>query len=256
MIFITWNVNSIIARLSHIEELLTNYEPDILCMQETKITDEKFPRTFFSERGYEAQIYGEKSYNGVAVISKEPADNVVRGFAQEIGHGAKRLIACRFGDLHVLNLYIPNGQAVGSEKFLYKMEWLDALKKHIAHNYKQKDKLIICGDFNIAPEDIDLYKPEVYGGAIMASPQEREHLQAIKDWGLVDLFRKFHTEAGLYTWWDYQAGAFRRNAGFRIDHIWATPKVAEKCQGSLVAREMRQLDRPSDHAPLIAEFDL
>jgi exodeoxyribonuclease III len=256
MIFITWNVNSITARLPHVEELLISYEPDIFCMQETKIVDEKFPYEVFRERGYEVQIYGEKSYNGVAILTKEPMTNLVRGFKEEIAAGSKRLIAGQIGDLNVLNVYIPNGQTIGSEKYHYKMEWLSALKKHIEENYSPADELVICGDFNIAPEDIDLYKPEVWDGAIMASPEERRSLQEIKDWGFIDVFREHNQEAGLYTWWDYQRGAFRRNAGFRIDHIWTTPSLAAKCQGCLVAREMRELERPSDHAPVIAEFDL
>ncbi len=256
MLLATWNINSINARLSHIQEFLDNYEPDILCMQETKVVDEKFPRDIFIDRGYEIEIYGEKSYNGVAIASKHAIADVARGFRIEIAKGSRRLISATIGDVNIVNLYIPNGQAVGSEKYHYKLEWLCALKLHIEENYKPHDKLVICGDFNIAPDDLDIYKPEEWNGSIMASPEERDHLESIKQWGFVDLFRQHHKEGGLFTWWDYQAGAFRRNAGFRIDHIWATESVAEHCSAVMIANELRKLDKPSDHAPVLAEFDL
>jgi len=256
MLFATWNINSINARLSHIQEFLDNYSPDILCMQETKVVDEKFPRDIFIERGYEIEIYGEKSYNGVAIASKEPIENIVRGFTEEIAAGSKRLIAADIAGIKVLNVYIPNGQAVGSEKYHYKLEWLCALEKHIKDHYSPDDDLIICGDFNIAPEDKDIYKAHEWNGRIMASPVERDHLQKIKDWGFTDIFRRHHDEPGLFTWWDYQAGAFRRNMGFRIDHIWTSESLAEKCAAAMIAREMRELEKPSDHAPVLAEFEL
>lgn len=256
MLLATWNINSINARLPHIQQFLDQYEPDVLCMQETKVIDEKFPRDAFIERGYEVEIYGEKSYNGVAIASKESMSAVVRGFKVEIAAGSKRLISATIGDVQVLNVYIPNGQAVGSEKYHYKLEWLCELKKHIEENYAKDDPLVICGDFNIAPEDRDVYKPEEWNGSIMASPEERKHLNDMKEWGFIDVFRQHHDEPGLFTWWDYQAGAFRRNMGFRIDHIWATEPLAEKCSAVMIARDMRQLEKPSDHAPVLAEFDI
>lgn len=256
MLLATWNVNSINVRLPHIQQFLENYSPDIFCMQETKIVDEKFPREFFAEMGYEIEIYGEKSYNGVAIASKQSMESIVKGFKVEIAAGSKRLIAATIGDVKVLNLYIPNGQAVGSEKYHYKMEWLCALKKHIEENYSADDSLVICGDFNIAPEDRDVYKPDEWRERIMASSEERRELEAIKEFGFIDVFRKHHDEPGLFTWWDYQAGAFRRNMGFRIDHVWATEPLAEACSAVMIAREMRELEKPSDHAPVLAEFDL
>jgi exodeoxyribonuclease-3 len=256
MIFITWNVNSIAARQAHVEQLLDSYEPDILCVQETKTIDEKFPRELFLERGYELEIYGEKAYNGVAIASKLPMERVDKGFKEEVGPGSKRFIACDIEGLKVINVYIPNGQSVGSDKYYYKLEWMTTLNQHIREHYQPDDRIVICGDFNVAPEDIDLYKPEEWNGAIMASPEERRHLQAIKEWGFVDVFRQHHSEAGLYTFWDYMRGAFRRNAGFRIDHIWTTRSLSEQCTGVIIAREMRELERPSDHAPVIAEFEL
>lgn len=256
MIIATWNVNSINARFPHVEQFLDGYEPDILCMQETKIVDEKFPRELFIERGYEVEIYGEKSYNGVAIAAKESMSSIVKGFKEEIASGSRRLIAATIGDVKILNVYIPNGQAVGSEKYHYKLEWLCALKKHIEQNYTPDDLLLICGDFNIAPEDRDIYNADEWNGAIMASDVERQHLNDIKEWGFVDVFRTQHEEKGLFSWWDYQRGAFRRNNGFRIDHIWTTAALAEKCTGTMIAKDLRGLERPSDHAPVVAEFDL
>jgi exodeoxyribonuclease-3 len=255
MILATWNVNSINARLSHIEEFLNNYDPDILCMQETKIVDEKFPIDLFTDRGYEVEIYGEKSYNGVAIASKLPMTSITKGFKVEIAAGSRRLVAATCGDVKVLNVYIPNGQAVGSQKYEYKLEWLRALRKHIEESYSPDDDLIICGDFNIAPEDRDVYNPQQYDGRIMSSAEERTYLDDIRNWGFVDVFRKHHDEPGLFTWWDYQAGCFRRNIGFRIDHIWTTASMVSRCSATMIAREMREMQKPSDHAPVMVEFD-
>jgi exodeoxyribonuclease-3 len=256
MLLATWNINSINARVSHIQQFLENYSPDILCMQETKVVDEKFPRELFTDLGYEIEIYGEKSYNGVAIASKNSMEDIVKGFTVEIAAGSKRLLGVTVGDVKILNLYIPNGQAVGSEKYHYKLEWLCALKKHIEEHYTPDDSLVICGDFNIAPEDRDVYKADEWRERIMASTEERQHLESIKEFGFIDVFRKHHDEAGLFTWWDYQAGAFRRNMGFRIDHVWTTESLAEQCSAVMIAREMRELEKPSDHAPVLAEFDL
>lgn len=242
--------------MAHIEEFLNSYEPDILCLQETKTVDEKFPRDIFIDRGYEVEIYGEKSYNGVAIVSKLPITTITKGFNEEIAAGSRRLVATTCGDVKVLNVYIPNGQAVGSDKYSYKLEWLVALKKHIEANYSPDDDLIICGDFNIAPDDRDIYNPEQYAGRIMCSDVEREHLEDIRKWGFVDVFRQQHEESGLFSWWDYQAGSFRRNIGFRIDHIWTTASLVPKCSATMIAREMREMQKPSDHAPVMAEFDL
>jgi exodeoxyribonuclease-3 len=256
MLLATWNINSINARLSHIQQFLENYSPDVLCMQETKIVDEKFPRDLFTDMGYEVEIYGEKSYNGVAIASKHSMESIVKGFREEIAAGSRRLIAATIGDVKVLNVYIPNGQAVGSEKYHYKLEWLCALKKHIDEHYTPDDQLVICGDFNIAPEDRDVYNAKDWDNRIMASAEERQHLDAVKEFGFIDVVRKHHDAPGLFTWWDYQAGAFRRNMGFRIDHVWATESLSEVCSAAMVAREMRELEKPSDHAPVLVEFDV
>jgi len=255
MIIASWNVNSITVRIPHLKDFLSRYEPDVLCMQETKVVDEKFPRDVFEEYGYEVEVYGEKTYNGVAIASKTSMESITKGFKVEIAAGSKRLIAATVGEVKVLNVYIPNGSSVGSDKFFYKMEWLAALKKHIEDNYSPSDRLVIVGDFNIAPDDRDVFNPQAVQGTIMCSDEERNSLQSIKDWGFVDVLREHHEEGGLFSWWDYRMGAFRRNMGFRIDHIWATKPIAANCKAILIDRELRKLERPSDHAPVVAEFE-
>ncbi len=256
MIVASWNVNSISVRLPQVLDWITANEPDILCLQETKVVDERFPKAEFEELGYQLAVYGEKTYNGVAIASKLPLANVQKGFKVEVGPGSRRLIAADAGPLRILNVYIPNGSAVGSDKYYYKLAWLSALKNHIDESYRRDDLLIMCGDFNIACEDRDIYNPEEVAGTIMCSDVERKALNAVKDWGLIDVFREHHQDSGLYTWWDYRMGAFRRNVGFRIDHIWASRPLAPLCKAILIDREPRKLERPSDHAPVFAEFDV
>jgi exodeoxyribonuclease-3 len=254
MLLASWNVNSISVRMLHVLSWLESVKPDVLCIQETKTIDEKFPREAFEEAGYNCQFYGEKTYNGVAIISLLPIENVQRGFVEEVTPPAKRFIEAQIGPLRVLNSYIPNGQAVGSEKYLYKMRWLASLKQHLVAQHDPAAPLVLCGDFNIAPEERDIYDPAEVGGSIMCSEEERKALLLIKDWGFEDVFRKHNEGSGEFSWWDYRMGAFRRNMGFRIDHIYATRPVNEVCVKSWIDRSPRKLERPSDHAPILAEF--
>lgn len=254
MILATWNVNSINTRLAHLLDWLKFVKPNVLCLQETKVVDEKFPLDEIKALGYNVEIYGEKSYNGVAIISDKPLTNVVRGLPTEVGPGSKRIIAGTYDDIRVVDVYIPNGGELGSDKYAYKLEWLAALKDYLGNSHVADENLVVTGDFNIAPEDRDVYDPKEWGGSIMCSPAERAALEAIRQWGLVDVFRSVHEQPGLYTWWDYRMNAFRRNVGFRIDHIWATPSLAERVKTIYIDREPRKLEQPSDHAPVVAEF--
>jgi len=254
MIIATWNVNSITVRLDQAIAWLQNVQPDVVCLQETKTIDEKFPESRFAELGYQSYFYGEKAYNGVALISKLPVENLTRGFFHDSIPDAKRFISGTVSGIQILNCYIPNGQAVGSDKYLYKLNWLKALKTHIESSCKSTEQVLLCGDFNIAPEDIDVYDAAAYGGEIMCSAAERQSLEEIRAWGFTDAFRKHTQESGKFSWWDYRAGAFRRNLGFRIDHIWVTPSLAERSTNTWIDKEPRKLERPSDHAPVVAEF--
>lgn len=254
MLLASWNINSIAIRLSQVLAWIAQVKPDVLCLQETKIIDSKFPAAAFTEAGYQSQFYGEPSYNGVAIISKQPLENVQKGFVEEETPPACRFIEATAGPLRVLNAYIPNGQFVGSDKYEYKLRWLKSLQSHLQHNHDPASALALCGDFNIAPEDRDIYRPGEVVGSIMCSETERQALSLIKEWGFEDAFRLHNQNSGEFSWWDYRMGAFRRNMGFRIDHIWATKSAAHACQRSWIDKAPRKQDRPSDHAPILAEF--
>lgn len=254
MLVATWNINSINVRLEHIITWLTMTKPDVLCLQETKTIDEKFPSEAFNSLGYNCEFFGEKTYNGVAIIAKSPLTNVQKGFTAEAELASKRFLQATCGGITFLNTYIPNGQAVSSEKFFYKLAWLRSLKAHI-ENLDNLDKPVVwCGDFNIAPEDIDTFDAQATLGQIMCSDPEREALVQLKALGFVDAFRLHHKAAGYYSWWDYRVGAFRRNMGYRIDHIWISAALADKCPNCWIDKEPRSWERPSDHAPVIAEL--
>lgn len=260
MIIATWNVNSIGVRLPHVLTWLVENKPDVLCIQETKTTDDKFPQAKFHELGYNVEFCGEKSYNGVAIISKAKALSVQKGFVGEPEGASKRLIEVKLESpiaklpISILNVYIPNGSEVGAEKYFYKLNWLEQLHQYISTRNKVDDLFLVCGDFNIATEDRDVWDAEALAGQILLSPAERESLQKIRDWGLVDTFRLHNQESKQYSWWDYRMGAFRRNMGMRIDHIWVTPELAKHCLSCVIDSAPRRLEKPSDHAPVVAEF--
>jgi len=251
----TWNVNSLNVRLPHVLEWLASAEPDVLVLQEIKQVTEKFDAESFSAAGYKTVASGQKTYNGVAVISRsEPADIVTDfpGFEDP----QRRILASTIDGVRVINLYIPNGHSVGSEKYEYKLGWLAALNAFLTEELKKHEKLVVLGDFNIAPDDRDVHDPEKWGEDILCSPPEREALQSLIDLGLSDVFRQFDQPEKTFSWWDYRATGFRRNAGLRIDLILATKALSDACEASYVDREPRTWERPSDHTPVIAEFSL
>jgi exodeoxyribonuclease-3 len=251
----TWNVNSLGVRLPHVIEWLGSESPDILVMQEIKQLTEAFPAAAFSELGYHTVANGQKTYNGVALACKAPAtDHVVE--LPNFEDPQRRVLAASIGGVRVINLYVPNGSSVGSEKYEYKLAWLAALRDYLAVELKQNDKLVVLGDFNIAPEDRDVYDPVKWGDDILCSPAEREALRKLIDLGLSDIYRQFDQPAASFSWWDYRQAGFRRNAGFRIDLILASKSMAKTCTGSRIDREPRTWERPSDHAPVLAEFSL
>ena len=228
--------------------------PDVLCMQETKCTDDKFPADLFRERGYKCLTFGQQTYNGVAILSREEAENVQRGYPGDDEAAPARLLAVKTEGLQIINVYVPNGQMVGSEKYQSKLHWIKRLRSFLEANFDRTDPVLLCGDFNVAPEERDVHDPRLWQGRILFSDQERAALQEVQGWGFVDSFR-LHTEAdGYYSWWDYRAGAFRRNHGLRIDHIWITEPLARRSQSTWIDIEPRTWERPSDHAPVVAEF--
>ena len=250
----TWNVNSMNVRLPHVLEWLQNHEPDVLVLQEIKQLTEKFPAEALREIGYHSIASGQKTYNGVAVISKRPASDPVTDFPG-FEDPQRRILASTVDGVRVINLYVPNGSEVGSEKYEYKLAWLAALQSFLQAELAAHDNLVVLGDFNIAPADADVYDPEKWGDAILCSPLEREALEKLVALGLTDVFRKFEQAEDTFSWWDYRAAGFRRNAGLRIDLILTSDSMTNRCTASYVDKEPRAWERPSDHAPVVAEFD-
>jgi exodeoxyribonuclease-3 len=251
----TWNVNSMNIRQPHVVEWLQSAEPDVLVLQEIKQITEKFPVDDLEAIGYHSIASGQKTYNGVAVISKTPATDPVFDFP-DLDDPQRRVLASTVGGVRIIDLYIPNGSEVGSEKYEYKLGWLASLHRFLEAEMQQHEKLVVLGDFNIAPADEDVHDPESWGEAILCSPKERAALTGLLDLGLTDVFRKFEHPEKTFSWWDYRAAGFRRNAGLRIDLILTSDAMTEKCTASYVDKEPRAWERPSDHAPVIAEFDV
>jgi len=256
MIFATWNVNSITARLPHVLSFLETAAPDFLCLQELKCVEEKFPFAEIEKLGYHALVKGEKTYNGVAILSKgrkaELVANELPGSPEPL---QSRLIEAKVEDIYLLNLYVPNGSEVGSNKYEYKLAWFEALLKYLDQKHKTTDKLIVVGDFNIAPEDRDVHKPEEWVGQVLVSEAERALFNRLVAYPLIDSFREFESEKGFYSWWDYRMMAFRRNNGLRIDHILITTPLRDSLKRCWIDKEPRKLEKPSDHAPVLIELE-
>jgi len=243
------------VRQPHVIEWLQTNEPDVLVLQEIKQVTEKFPADALQAIGYHSIASGQKTYNGVAVISKTPATDPVTDFP-DLEDPQRRILASTVGDVRVINLYIPNGSEVGSDKYEYKLGWLASLKRFLEAEMQAHKKLVVLGDFNIAPADEDVHDPEKWGEAILCSPAERKALRELTDLGLTDVFRKFDHPEKTFSWWDYRAAGFRRNAGLRIDLILTSDALTECCTTSYIDKEPRAWERPSDHTPVVAEFAL
>ena len=250
----SWNVNSLKVRLPQVLAWLDENSPDVLGLQETKLVDATFPAQAFLELGYEVSFSGQPTYNGVALLSREPQSEVIRDLDGLDDH-QRRVLGATVGDLRVLNLYVPNGQAVGSEKYAYKLDWLARLHTQLEAELAAHPRCIVMGDFNIAPEDRDVHDPEEWAGKVLCSEPERAALQAMLELGFVDTFRLFEQPEGVFSWWDYRAAGFRRNRGLRIDLLLASKALAGQCTHSGVDVEPRRNERPSDHAPVVAVFD-
>jgi exodeoxyribonuclease-3 len=251
----SWNVNSLNVRLPHVLAWTEVARPDVLALQETKLTDDRFPVDELQEAGYQSVFAGQKTYNGVAILSREPAVDPVTDIPGLDDH-QRRILAATVGDLRVVNLYVVNGSEVGSEKFDYKLHWLNCVTRWLATELEQHENLVVVGDFNIAPDDRDVYDPEEWREKILCSTLEREALGRILDLGLQDTFRLFEQEERVFSWWDYRMNMFRRKLGLRIDLVLASAAMAGRCKASYIDIEPRRQERPSDHAPAIAEFNL
>jgi exodeoxyribonuclease-3 len=250
----TWNVNSLKVRLEHVLQWLEVNQPDVLVLQETKSTDENFPQEAIEAAGYHVVFAGQKTYNGVAVISKKPASDIVTDFPT-LEDPQRRILGVTIEGVRILNLYIPNGSAVGSEKYAYKLNWLQHLTQYVQEQLKTYSKFVMLGDFNIAPADIDVHDPAKWQDAVLCSKPEREALVGLLDFGLIDVYRQLNPESGEFSWWDYRQAAFRRNLGMRIDLILANTAYAEECCEVIIDKLPRTLERPSDHTPVLATFN-
>ncbi len=250
----TWNVNSLRVRLPQVLDWLAAEQPDVLAVQETKVADEQFPVMELRAAGYEAVFTGEKAYNGVALITRLPVHGPVLKALPGIADPQQRLLAADLDGVHVVNVYVPNGQALGSDAYDYKLDWLERLHRYLADVLAAGRELIVLGDFNVAPEDQDVYDPLLWANSVLFSGPERAAFHRLLDLGLVDVLRARNPHGVVYTWWDYRFNAFRRNRGLRIDHLLASPALAARCVSAMVDTRPRAAERPSDHAPLLAEF--
>lgn len=255
---VTWNVNSLRVRLPQVLDWLAAHQPDVVALQETKLPDESFPAAELTAAGYSVLCSGQRTYNGVALLARGahvPFGEVARelpGFPDV----QRRVLAATVGPLRVVDLYVPNGQSVDSDKYRYKLAWLAALRDWLQGEMGRHPQMVVLGDFNIAPEDRDVHDPAAWAGSVHVSDPERSALRALLELGFSDVFRRFEPGTGFYSWWDYRQGAFRRDRGLRIDLILATAALAARCRASHIDREPRRAERASDHAPVVAEFDI
>jgi exodeoxyribonuclease-3 len=255
MLVATWNVNSLRVRLPHLKDWLADNPVDVLALQETKLEDANFPREEIEALGLQVACSGQRTYNGVALLARTSLADVVPGipgFADE----QKRVLAATVGGVRVIDVYVPNGQAVGSEKYEYKLRWFEALRGYVAAELARHPQLVVLGDYNVAPEDRDVHDPKAWEGSVHVSEPERAALRSLLATGLEDCFRRFEQPEKSFSWWDYRMMAFRRNAGLRIDLILASAALARNCGACHIDKAPRRLERPSDHAPVLARFDI
>ena len=255
MRIVSWNINSLRRRQERLVNWLAATQPDVVCLQETKCTDEQFPVLDLRAAGYHSAFHGQKSYNGVAILAKTEPDEVRPALCDEEEDPQARVIAATIGGVRIYSIYAPNGQAVGSPAYDYKLKWYARLRSCLERESREQH-LVVCGDFNVAPKDEDVYDPDLWRGAIMCSEGERTAFEELCGIGLADTLRLHHPEGGLFSWWDYRMLAFPKNRGLRIDAILANRSLAERCTAAGIEREMRKGKEPSDHAPVWAEFSL
>jgi exodeoxyribonuclease-3 len=254
----TWNINSIKVRLDRVLHWLETEEPDALCLQETKVVDDSFPVDEIREAGYHSAVLGQRAYNGVAILSRTPPADVEYGMGPDDSDDEARLISANVDGVRVFSAYFPNGQTVGTDKWVYKLEWMTRLRAHLDRTLSPEDPVVLAGDFNVAPRDVDVHAPELWGGSVLCHPSVRTVMTIIRDWGFEDVFEKHNPEGGIFSWWDYQRLAFPKNHGVRIDHVYATRRLAERSEAAWVDRNARKKQhfdsKPSDHAPVVAVF--
>jgi exodeoxyribonuclease-3 len=251
----TWNVNSLTARLARVEEWLEYARSDIICLQETKVADGAFPSMPLSVLGYDSVSHGDGRWNGVAIASRVGIEDVERGLGTEADAQGCRLVAATCGGIRVHSVYVPNGRAVGSEHYAAKLDWLRDLRGFLERSAKATDPVVVAGDFNVAPDDRDVWDPAAVHGATHVTEPERAALRSLEEWGLVDAFRLHYADGGLFSWWDYRAGNFHKHMGMRIDLLLLSQPLADRCRFALIDRNARKGRQPSDHAPVFVDLD-
>ncbi len=254
----TWNVNSIRARQGRLLDWLQRVQPDVVCLQEIKVADDAFPYEVFQAAGYHAAVFGQKTYNGVAILSRSEPANVERGFADGGDDSQARLLRAEIDGVQIISAYIPNGESVGSDKYAYKLDWMRRLRAYLERRFSPQTRLALCGDFNVARDEHDVARPHAWAGTVLFHGQIREAMEQLLAWGLVDLFRQQHPEGGLYSWWDYRRLAFPKNDGLRLDYILAAEPLAARATSAEIDRQERKASgdgKPSDHAPVVVVFE-
>jgi exodeoxyribonuclease-3 len=250
----TWNVNGIRARLTHVVDFLRQHAPDVLCLQETKVTDDQFPRAALEDEGYEVSWFGQKGYNGMAILSSAAQTEPQRGLPDDPPEAERRLLGVTVAGYRVLDLYVPNGQDVGTEKYHYKLAWLRRLRQCLDQRFDARDKLVVVGDFNVALDDRDVHDPVWWRDRILCTTAERDAMRHVMAFGLVDALRLHHDQGGIYTWWHYRAGAAFKDDGLRIDYVLCSAAAAACCTEVVVHKDVRLAKSPSDHVPVTAVF--
>lgn len=250
----TWNINSVRARIGRLRAWLERRKPDIVCLQEIKVDDERFPFGEIERAGYHAAVVGQKTYNGVAILSRREPDSVVRGLDGDPHDTEARLVTVTLDNIRVLSAYVPLGTAVGTDRWVYKLEWFQRLKGQLERDLRPSDPVLLCGDLNVAPEDRDVARPDEWRDTVLCHEEGRSAMKDLMSWGLVDTIRLHHDGPGPYSWWDYRMLAFPKGNGLRLDHILATRPMADRCTDAFVDRDERKGEKPSDHAPVIAVF--
>ncbi len=255
MRIVTWNVNSIRARQDRLLAFLSRHQPDVVCLQELKVEEAKYPHALIEAAGYTSLVHSQKTYNGVAILTKRSAEAQLIGLSDDVEDPQARLVSARIDGVRVVSVYVPNGGEMGSDKWLYKLAWYKRLRAWLERHATPDEPLALCGDFNVAPEAIDVHDPALFENDVLFHPEARQALGHITGWGLSDTFRDKHPgEPGLFSWWDYRMLGFPKNKGVRIDHVLATAPLAARCTGVFIDRDERKGDAPSDHAPVIADF--
>lgn len=250
---VSWNLNSINTRLERLLALLERHQPDVVCLQETKVVDEKFPTDALRDAGYHAVVHGQRTYNGVAILSRTVPTDVRRALTDDDEQA--RLISAVVDGVRVVSAYVPNGSTVGSSKFAYKLRWMAGFLDLLGRSFSPDDPLLVCGDFNVTRDDADVARPEEWASSVLCAPEVRAAMEEILGWGLVDVFREKHPEGGIYSWWDYRMLGFPKGNGLRIDYVLASPPMAARCEGAAIDRDERKGQKPSDHAPVVAVFE-